>query len=146
MAATFPRLKPLWFFLWGYLKASVFSPLPKTIDDLKRNIEREIEKINENMLENVFDWFKLQNEWSPITRRYCLRFLQSSCNLILLTLYIRAHACMWIVVNMLNWRVLRRTKRVLSFTYSHTTPNSYHKKIRENHITYHPPLFQCILS
>ncbi len=58
MAATFPRLKPMWFFLWGYLKARVYSPLPKTLDDLKRNIEREIKKINENLLENVFKNFK----------------------------------------------------------------------------------------
>jgi hypothetical protein len=36
----------------------VYSPLPKTLDDLKRNIEREIKKINENLLENVFENFK----------------------------------------------------------------------------------------
>jgi hypothetical protein len=45
-------------FLWGYLKARVYSPLPKTLDDLKRNKEREIKKINENLLENVFENFK----------------------------------------------------------------------------------------
>ena len=58
MAATFPRLKLMWFFLLGYLKARVYSPLPKTLDDLKRNKEREIKKINENLLENVFENFK----------------------------------------------------------------------------------------
>jgi len=53
-----PDLNPCDFFLWGYLKARVYSPLPKTLDDLKRNIEREIKKINENLLENVFENFK----------------------------------------------------------------------------------------
>jgi hypothetical protein len=42
------------FFLWGYLKGKVYNPLPKTIDDLKANIEREIKKINADVLKSTF--------------------------------------------------------------------------------------------
>ena len=49
-----PDLNPCDFYLWGYLKARVYNPLPNTIDDLKFNIEREIKKINKDVLKNVF--------------------------------------------------------------------------------------------
>jgi hypothetical protein len=49
-----PDLNPCDFFLWGYLKSVVYNPYPKTLDDLKVNIEKEIEKINKNMLSSVF--------------------------------------------------------------------------------------------
>jgi hypothetical protein len=32
----------------------VYNPLPKTLDDLERNIEREIRKIPKNILNSVF--------------------------------------------------------------------------------------------
>ena len=37
-----PDLNPCDFFLWGYLKQRVYSPLPKNVDELKANIEREV--------------------------------------------------------------------------------------------------------
>ncbi len=40
--------------LWGYLKSKVDHPLPKTLDDLKANITREIKNINTSVLESVF--------------------------------------------------------------------------------------------
>jgi hypothetical protein len=44
-----PDLNPCDYFLWGYLKSKVYYPLPKTIEDLQVNIEREIKNINENI-------------------------------------------------------------------------------------------------
>ena len=43
-----PDLNPCDFYLWGYLKPVVYNPLPKTLDDLKANLEREIKKIPKN--------------------------------------------------------------------------------------------------
>ena len=44
-----PDLNPCDFYLWGYLKSVVYNPLPKTLDDLKTNLEREIKKINKEI-------------------------------------------------------------------------------------------------
>ena len=52
-----PDLNPCDFYLWGHLKALVYTPLPKTLDDLKANIEREIKKINQEILESTFENF-----------------------------------------------------------------------------------------
>lgn len=49
-----PDLNPCDFFLWGYLKERVYNPIPKTLDDLKANLEREIKKISQETLKNVF--------------------------------------------------------------------------------------------
>ena len=52
------------FYLWGYLKGEVYKdPAPETIQDLKRNIKREIRKINPEVLLKVCDNFvsRLQN-------------------------------------------------------------------------------------
>lgn len=53
-----PDLNPCDYFLWGYLKSKVYNPLPKNLDDLKANIEREIKKINKNVLESTLKNFK----------------------------------------------------------------------------------------
>ncbi len=53
-----PDLNPCDFFLWGFLKNKVYNPLPKTLDDLKANIEREIKNISKNILEKVFENFE----------------------------------------------------------------------------------------
>jgi hypothetical protein len=45
-----PDLNPCDSFQWGHLKSKVYNPLPKTLDDLKANIEREIKKISKNIL------------------------------------------------------------------------------------------------
>lgn len=49
-----PDLNPLDFYLWGYLKDRVYNPLPYSLDELKANILREIEKIDKNDLYKVF--------------------------------------------------------------------------------------------
>lgn len=52
--ARSPDLNPCDFYLWGHLKAVVYNPLPKTLEDLKANITREIKKIPKNVLNSVF--------------------------------------------------------------------------------------------
>jgi len=52
--AQSPGLNPCDYFLWGYLKDRVNKPLPKTLDDLKVNIEREIRNINQDVLKSTF--------------------------------------------------------------------------------------------
>jgi len=42
----------------GLFEGTVYSPLPKTLDDLKTNIEREIKNINKKTLKNVFENFE----------------------------------------------------------------------------------------
>ena len=49
-----PDLNPCDFYLWGYLKSKVFNPLPNSLDELKINIRREIEKITKDDLKRVF--------------------------------------------------------------------------------------------
>ena len=49
-----PDLNPCDFYLWGYLKSVVYNPLPKTIEELKINLEREIKNISRETLKNVF--------------------------------------------------------------------------------------------
>ena len=53
-----PDVNPCDYFLWGYLKARVYHPLPKTISELKTNIEREIKKIDKSVLGNVSSNFE----------------------------------------------------------------------------------------
>lgn len=57
-----PDLNPCDFFLWGYLKKMVYNPLPKTLDDLKANIEREIKNISQETLKLTFLDFKKRCE------------------------------------------------------------------------------------
>jgi len=49
-----PDLNPCDYFLWGYLKSLVYVPFPKTLNDLKQNIEREVRKISPDLLKSVF--------------------------------------------------------------------------------------------
>ena len=49
-----PGLNPCDYFLWDYLKDRVYNPLPKTLNDLKANLERKIKNISSNMLNSVF--------------------------------------------------------------------------------------------
>jgi hypothetical protein len=57
-----PDLNPCDFFLWGYLKSAVYNPMPKTIDQLKANIQREIKKITADMLKSTFNNFSKRCE------------------------------------------------------------------------------------
>ena len=50
MAHTLHPFEFLQFFLWDFLKDNVYNPLPKTLDDLKANVEREIKIILKNIL------------------------------------------------------------------------------------------------
>jgi hypothetical protein len=49
-----PDLNPCDFYLWGHLKQVAYNPLPKTLDDLKANLEREINKITTDILKDTF--------------------------------------------------------------------------------------------
>ena len=49
-----PDLNPCDFFLWGYLKQRAYKPLPKTLEDLKCNITREINKLPTEILKKTF--------------------------------------------------------------------------------------------
>ena len=57
-----PDLNPCDFFLWGYLKQRVYNPLPKTLEDLRSNIVRELENIPETMLKATFSNFRKRCE------------------------------------------------------------------------------------
>lgn len=48
-----PDLNPCDFFLWGYLKELVYSPLPRNLDELRANIETAIKSIKTETLEKV---------------------------------------------------------------------------------------------
>lgn len=49
-----PDLNPCDFYLWGYLKSRVYSdPIPKTCEELKKNIRRELRRINVDTLGKV---------------------------------------------------------------------------------------------
>jgi hypothetical protein len=51
---TVSRFEYLLFFLWGHLKSWTYNSLPKTLDDLKANIERKIKKVSKNILKSNF--------------------------------------------------------------------------------------------
>ena len=51
-----PDLNPADFFLWGYLKDRVYSdPIPRTTDQLKENIKREVKKLKLEMVKAAMD-------------------------------------------------------------------------------------------
>lgn len=51
-----PDLNPCDFYLWGYLKSKVYSdPVPKTIEQLKENIIREVRKIKRSSIKAAID-------------------------------------------------------------------------------------------
>ena len=49
-----PDLTPADFFLWGLLKGKVYKNTPRTIEQLKNAINQEIQFVNVDTLENVF--------------------------------------------------------------------------------------------
>jgi hypothetical protein len=53
-SARSPDLNPCIYFLWEYLKYRVYKPMPKTLDDLKVNIEREIRNIKQDVFKSTF--------------------------------------------------------------------------------------------
>lgn len=52
-----PDLNPCDFFLWGYLKKRVYTPMPDSLDSLKANIVREFKNIPKKTLKSTFDDF-----------------------------------------------------------------------------------------
>jgi hypothetical protein len=48
-----PDITPSDYFLWGYLKQVVYSNHPKTIEDLKQNIDVTILNISQETLKKV---------------------------------------------------------------------------------------------
>ena len=46
------------FFLWGYLKSKVYVRKPRTVDDLKVSIRKEIATVPQEMLANVMQNFE----------------------------------------------------------------------------------------
>ena len=52
-----PALSPADFFLWGYLKDRVYKTNPRTIGELKSNIQTEIEAIDEETCRAVMSNF-----------------------------------------------------------------------------------------
>jgi len=53
-----PDLSVCDFFLWGYLKQKVYVTKPRTLDELRTNIEEEISKITPALLNKVFENFE----------------------------------------------------------------------------------------
>ena len=51
--ARSPDLNPLDFFLWGYLKSKVYSPLPNNLDELETNIRREVGNLQPDVIRNA---------------------------------------------------------------------------------------------
>jgi hypothetical protein len=54
VASTITGLKPPDLFLWGYLKDTVYSNLPHTLQELQANIQRIVDRISTGTLQNVF--------------------------------------------------------------------------------------------
>ena len=53
-----PDLTPCDFFLWGYLKAKVYSHRPGTIEQLKEAIRQEVAAIPPSMTRKALDNFR----------------------------------------------------------------------------------------
>jgi len=52
-----PDLSTCDFFLWGYLKLSVYAHKPRTLNDLKEAVRQEIRPIDRQLLARVMDDF-----------------------------------------------------------------------------------------
>ena len=52
--ARSPDLNPCDYFLWIFLKDRLYNLVPKTLEDLKINIEREIRNIKQDVLKSTF--------------------------------------------------------------------------------------------
>ncbi|KAK7096852.1 hypothetical protein V1264_003899 [Littorina saxatilis] len=55
-----PDLNPADYFLWGYLKERVYTGNPRTSEELKESIRREIRRIPAEMLTRVVDNFNVR--------------------------------------------------------------------------------------
>ena len=48
--ARSPDLNPLDYFFWGFLKAKVYTPWPRNLDELEANIRREVANLQPAMV------------------------------------------------------------------------------------------------
>jgi hypothetical protein len=55
------------FFLWGYLKSSVYEKKPRTAVDLKQNIRNEVAAISPTMLQRVMQNFQ-KRQWECVDK------------------------------------------------------------------------------
>ncbi|GFW71356.1 uncharacterized protein TNCV_537741 [Trichonephila clavipes] len=61
-------LTPLDYFLWGYVKSSVFADKPQTLDHLEDNIRRVIADIRPQMLEKVIENWTSRLDYIRVSR------------------------------------------------------------------------------
>ncbi|GFU70767.1 transposable element Tc3 transposase [Trichonephila clavipes] len=61
-------LTPLDYFLWGYVKSSVYVDEPQTLDHLEDNIRRVIADIRPQMLEKVIENWTSRLDYSRASR------------------------------------------------------------------------------
>ena len=68
MAPPLPRCDPTRYFLWGYVKDSVYVlPLPQSIEELKDRISAAIETISADLLDKVHSC--LSKKLLPVLRQ-----------------------------------------------------------------------------
>jgi hypothetical protein len=58
--ARSPDLNTCDFFLWGYLKSKVYEKKPRTTEDLKQNIRKEVAAVPPTMLQRVMQNFQIR--------------------------------------------------------------------------------------
>ena len=71
MASTLPRIEAVrFFFVWGYVKDSVFvPPLPVDLPELRARIINAFQQINRDMLRGVRDELDYRLDTCRITRK-----------------------------------------------------------------------------
>ncbi|GFS88856.1 uncharacterized protein TNCV_3569541 [Trichonephila clavipes] len=68
-------LKPLDYFLWGYVKSLVYADKPQTLDHLEDNIRRVIADIRPQMLEKVIEnWTTSEPAVAVLCQKSYLKF------------------------------------------------------------------------
>lgn len=55
-----PDLSPWDFFLWGHIKSKIYETAIDSIEELKRRIRAEIDRINQESLQKVWQNLKLR--------------------------------------------------------------------------------------
>ena len=63
--ARSPDLTPCDFFLWGHIKAKVFSTPIESVDHLKERIRQEIRRVPRSMLSKVWENIKFRLQYLP---------------------------------------------------------------------------------
>ncbi len=65
-------LRPFNFLLWGHAQSLVYANKPRTLEELRNNIEREIANVSADMCGKVVENEKLapKNRWLPSCSRW----------------------------------------------------------------------------